>query len=136
MRDDGGISGSLLNMTKRALRSRQKTLAGACELNTPTASLEDGDAEMALKIANAAADRRFLDAQGHAGLAEAAMFDRRHEIAQMPQFDRFSRHYAKVPFLVPHPAASRQRDGKRAGGPPPQLRGLLGPEWGRRADAD
>ena len=48
MPDDGGISSSLLNMTKRTLRSRQKTLAGACELNTPTASLEDGDAEMAL----------------------------------------------------------------------------------------
>ena len=84
VRDDGGISSALLNVTKRAFRPRQKTLAGVGELNAPTASLENGDAEMALEIANAAADRRFLNAKCNAGLAEAAMLDRRHEIAQMP----------------------------------------------------
>lgn len=86
--NDGGVSNSFLNMAKHALRSRQKSFAGACEPDAPTASLENGDAEMALEIANAAADRRFLNAEGDAGLAEAAMLDRRYKIAQVPKFNR------------------------------------------------
>jgi hypothetical protein len=57
------------------------------ELNTSAVTVEQGRAEAVFEIADAAADRGFLDADGSRRLAEAAMLGSSDEVTEMAELD-------------------------------------------------
>ncbi|MCP1999805.1 hypothetical protein J2S34_002253 [Nitrobacter winogradskyi] len=68
-------------------RSAQKALASESQADTAIVAVEQRSSQLIFEIANATADRGFLYAAGHAGLAETAMLGGSYEIAQMAKLN-------------------------------------------------
>lgn len=81
--DRSDITGTGVDMPERLSRRSQKPLSPKRQANTARVALKQGRTKFIFHVPNAAADRRFLDVECSARLAEAAILSRRHEVPEM-----------------------------------------------------
>lgn len=87
----GNTTGACVDMPERLSRRPQKPLARKRQANTARVALKQGRTKFIFHVPNAAADRRFLDIECSARLAEAAVLCRRHEITEVLELDAAAR---------------------------------------------